>query len=87
MKFILIFASSSLTKELDPKIELIRQYGFPIMRQMYAGENIAYYEKIYIEIDSIDKLILLAHILKCDIKLDYKKHDDYVCHTLIVEDN
>lgn len=87
MKFVVIFASSSLTKDLDNKIELIRQYGFDIFCQVHIGENIAYYEKIYIEIDSIDKLILLAHILKCDIKLDYKKHDDYVCHTLIMEDN
>ena len=87
MKFILIFASSNLLKDLDDRIELIRQYGFRILCQMYLGEGIAYYEKIFIEIESMDKLVLLAEILKADIKLDYKKHDDYVCHTLIVEDN
>lgn len=87
MKFVIIFKSSNLMKDLDPKIEAIRNSGIKIFCNMFYDENIKYYDKIMVELESFYDLITLAELLHSDITLDCKKHDDYMYHTLIVNDN
>lgn len=86
MKFILVFASSDLVEKLEPKINILKS-GFKLSLRVFKDDFVQYYEKIIIDLPNFKDLIELSNILKCDITLDYIKHDDYNCHTLIIRDD
>ncbi len=86
MKFVLKFASSSLVDKLEPKINNLKSC-FKLSLQVFKNEFVQYYEKIIIDLPNFKDFIRLANILKCDITLDYIKHDDYNYHTLIIRDD